>query len=219
MIDPIPLYHKMLQAMGPQHWWPADSKMEIVIGAILVQNTNWANVDLALANLRQATNLDPKQILKLSREQIEQLIHPSGFYRNKSRSFLEVLRWFDQGNYRFDQMSTHYGSNLRKTLLSLPGVGEETADSLIVYVFDQPTFIADKYARKLFKYLGCKDTSSYHKLQTQIQLPTSFGFKDAQEFHGLIDEFGKLYLKNEQQFGKSFLKDFKLMTIKFDRSD
>jgi endonuclease-3 related protein len=212
VIDPMPLYHQMFKEMGPQHWWPADSKMEIVIGAILVQNTNWNNVDLALNQLRAKTNLNVKQILQLSQAELEALIRPSGFYKNKSKSLLNVLKWFDQADCDFDKLSQLAGTHLRKDLLALPGIGEETADSLLVYVFDQPAFIADNYARKLFGYLGYP-TVGYHQLKHQITLPPTFTYRDAQEFHGLIDEFGKIYLKDSDQFNQSFLSHFKLKVV------
>ncbi len=121
MINPIPLYQKMYQEMGPQHWWPADSKMEIVIGAILVQNTNWNNVDMALTNLRDETGLNVKQILNLSVEQLQSLIQSSGFYVNKSKSLRAVLSWFDEHHCNFSQMVDTYGDQLRETMLKLPG--------------------------------------------------------------------------------------------------
>ncbi|MCV3739659.1 deoxyribonuclease I [Lentilactobacillus hilgardii] len=208
-INPVCLYHKLFDEMGPQHWWPADTKMEIVIGAILVQNTNWNNVDLALQNLRTVTGLDPKQILNLSAVRLQQLIRPSGFYVNKTKSLLSVLGWFNDHQYDFSGMVQQYGPKLRHQLLNLTGIGEETADSLLVYVFDQPAFIADKYARNLFQFLGCRHIETYSKLQKRIRLPVDFDYRDAQEFHGLIDEFGKL-CKTREQFQKSFLNGFSL---------
>lgn len=101
MINPMPLYHEMYRQMGPQYWWPADSKMEIVIGAILVQNTNWNNVDMALTNLKDETDLNVTQILGLPIESLQSLIRPSGFYVNKARSLQAVLKWFDQDNCDF----------------------------------------------------------------------------------------------------------------------
>ncbi|KRL65953.1 HhH-GPD family protein [Lentilactobacillus diolivorans DSM 14421] len=205
MIDPIPLYRTMYQHMGPQHWWPADTKIEIVIGAILVQNTNWNNADLALENLRRTTSLDVKRILALSVTEVQDLVRPSGFYVNKTKSLLSVLSWFNEHHCHFEQMVIDYGRSLRQRLLKLPGIGEETADSLLVYVFDQPIFIADKYARKLFSFLGYQNVEKYDTLKKQVRLPQNFTYQDAQEFHGLIDEFGKRYLKNRSQFDTSFL--------------
>jgi endonuclease-3 related protein len=208
MINPILLYQVMYQHMGPQHWWPADSKMEIVIGAILVQNTNWNNVDMALTNLRDETQLDVKQILRLPDEELQTLIRPSGFYVHKSKSLRAVLSWFDQYQCDYSQMVATFGDRLRETMLALPGVGEETADSLLVYVFDQPAFISDKYTRTLFTYLGYRGLTNYAKLQKRIALPASFTYQDAQEFHGLLDEFGKGHLKSRKQFSQSFLAGF-----------
>lgn len=208
-INPVPLYHRLFAEMGPQHWWPADTKTEIVIGAILVQNTNWNNVDLALDNLRRVTNLEPARILKLPMARLQQLIRPSGFYVNKAKSLMGVLTWFAKYQEDFTGMVTHYGTNLRRQLLKLPGIGEETADSLLVYVFNQPTFIADKYARNLFGYLGFQGLDNYTKLKRRIILPADFSSQDAKEFHGLIDEFGKR-VKTEVQFQTSFLSDFTL---------
>lgn len=209
LINPMPLYHKMLAEMGPSHWWPADSKIEIVIGAILVQNTNWNNVDLALTNLRRETGLDPSRILQLTPQQVQELIRPSGFYVNKTKSLLAVLHWFSVDHNDFTKMAAKYGPKLRSALLALPGVGEETADSLLVYVFDQPAFIADKYARNLFSFLGYRRIDTYAKLKRRIKLPANFDDRDAQEFHGLIDEFGK-QCKTREQFQKSFLASFSL---------
>lgn len=208
MINPMPLYHEMYRQMGPQYWWPADSKMEIVIGAILVQNTNWNNVDMALTNLKDETDLNVTQILGLPIESLQSLIRPSGFYVNKARSLQAVLKWFDQDNCDFVRIADKYGSGLRQTMLKLPGVGEETADSLLVYVFDQPAFIADKYARTLLGYLGFRNLRNYSKLQQRIKLPKSFTYQEAPEFHGLIDEFGKQFLKSRKDFEASFLGGF-----------
>ncbi|MFD1124583.1 endonuclease III domain-containing protein [Lentilactobacillus raoultii] len=209
-INPMPLYQRMLAEMGPQHWWPAETKMEIVIGAILVQNTNWKNVDLALQNLRQATQLNPKRILKLSNSQLQQLIRPSGFYVHKAKSLFEVLAWFDRYDNQFSEIVNQYSrAKLRQALLNLTGIGEETADSLLVYVFDQPVFIADKYARNLFQFLGYQNINTYAKLKRRIKLPSNFKSQDAKEFHGLIDEFGK-QVKTNDQFKQSFLNGFSL---------
>lgn len=198
------IYHILLKEMGPQGWWPADSKPEIVIGAILVQNTNWQNAARSLDKLRQATNFIPKKILNLSTKQLEKSIFTSGFYQNKSRCIKAVLTWFEENAWDYQAMVTRYGTKLRSELLKLPGIGDETADVLLVYVFDQPEFIADKYARKLFSYLGFK-AENYRELKRQVSLPRDFSFSAAQELHGLLDEFGKKWLKDQQQFASSFL--------------
>lgn len=200
------LYQLLFKKMGPQHWWPADSKPEIIIGAILVQNTNWQNAADALDKLRQETNFIPQKILHLSSQQLADMIFTSGSYQQKSHYIQTAFAWFDQNAWDYQAMFIRDGSKLRQKLLKLPGIGEETADVLLVYVFDQPEFIADKYARKLFSYLGFK-ADNYHQLKQQIVLPKGFTFSTAQEFHGLIDEFGKKWLKERQLFEKSFLAE------------
>ncbi|WP_282564760.1 endonuclease III domain-containing protein [Liquorilactobacillus sicerae] len=190
--------------MGPQGWWPADSKVEILLGAILVQNTNWRNVDQSLTKLRQETNFLPENLLQLSLPQLQSLIRSSGFYRQKSRSIVATINWLAENKWDYQAIVNQFGSRLRSQLLKLPGIGQETADVLLVYVFDQVEFIADHYTRKLFNYLGYQ-ANSYQQLKQQLNLPASFTYQDAQELHGLLDEFGKKWLKNKTDFENSFL--------------
>lgn len=204
------LYHALLDMMGPQGWWPAENKPEIILGAILVQNTNWLNVLKSLKNLKEVTNYSSLEIKKIKREQLEALIRPSGFYKNKARAIKRVFQFFDEYSWDYKNINTIFGNQLREKLLSLHGVGFETADVLLVYVFDRPVFIADNYARKLFGYLSQKEYKTYVTLHKEILLPSSFSYEDAQEFHGLIDEFGKKYfvknvIKTNFLEGKNFV--------------
>ncbi|WP_283679585.1 deoxyribonuclease I [Lentilactobacillus sp. Marseille-Q4993] len=199
------LYNQLKTNMGPSGWWPADSKPEIVLGAILVQNTNWRNADAALTALRDETSLDPNSILSLENERLIKLVKPSGFYRNKARAIKSVFSWFNQFEWEYDTMKKYYGTGLRDQLLKLQGVGPETADVLQVYIFDKPVFIADSYTRRLFSALNWMDAKTYQELWNNVSLPKWFTFEDAQEFHGLIDNFGKEYLKRPADFNQSFL--------------
>lgn len=198
------LYDTMYQTMGPQGWWPADSKWEIILGAILVQNTNWRNVVPALNQLKQQTAFSPQRLHALTADQLAPLIHSSGFYRNKSKAIAAVFNWLAQYNYDLTHIKTKLGSKLRPALLNIRGVGAETADVFLVYVFDVPIFIADSYARRLFNCLGITSTT-YQQLARQVKLPADFSAAEAQEFHGLIDEFGKRYLQSANAWQASFL--------------
>lgn len=198
------LYDTMYETMGPQGWWPADSKWEIILGAILVQNTNWRNVVPALTQLKQQTAFSPQRLHALTAAQLAPLIHSSGFYRNKSKAIAAVFSWLAQYDYDLTHIKTTLGPKLRSALLNIRGVGAETADVFLVYVFDVPTFIADSYARRLFKYLGIPSTT-YQQLTRKIKLPADFSAAEAQEFHGLIDEFGKVYLQSTAAWQTSFL--------------
>lgn len=199
------LYQKMRRQMGPSGWWPADSKEEIIIGAILIQNTNWRNADQALALLRGKISLDPDQLLALTTDELQALVRPAGFYRNKSRALVSVFSWLRQFDYDYPVIRQKYGRQLRTQLLRLRGIGPETADVLLTYVFEVPTFISDKYARTLFTCLGVTGLTSYQQLAKRVSLPADFTAAMVQDFHGLIDEFGKRYFHPLAKFDDSFL--------------
>lgn len=202
-LTPWALYQRLAQLLGPSGWWPADSKFEIAVGAILVQNTNWRNVDRSLTNLRAVTAFDPLRLAQLTQTQLIPLIRPSGFYQNKSRALLALFAWLAKRRFDLAAIGTTPPTALRQQLLDLPGIGEETADALRLYVFDQPTFIADQYARRLFTWLGVA-TTSYRQLFTKMPEVADWPLADAQEFHGLIDNFGKS-VKTKEDFDDSAL--------------
>jgi len=202
------LFKKMLAGMGPQGWWPADTKSEIIVGAILVQNTNWNNVKKSLANVETSTGFQPELIARLDMNDLMALIQPSGFHKNKSKAILEVFQWLGVHDFDFNQIKQHHGENLRRELLKLHGIGEETADVLLLYVFDEPVFVADKYDQQLFTALGLAGLTNYRKLKKRIHQFDEFSLTEAQEFHGLIDEFGKLYLRKADYFNESFLAGY-----------
>ncbi|SER17940.1 endonuclease III domain-containing protein [Streptococcus gallolyticus] len=200
------LYQKMLAHMGATNWWPADSKQQIIIEAILIQNTTELNATRASQLIKTASNYDLQVLVSMPKENLEELVRPAGFMKNKSKAIQEVASWYLAHNENPTKIVQQYGSSLRKVLLSLHGVGPETADVLMAYIFDQPQFIADKYARTLFTQLGINDLTDYKSLARLLtKLPQPFTFADAQEFHGLIDEFGKQYFHPVEEFQKSFL--------------
>lgn len=205
------LYQKMETNMGPTDWWPADSKAEIIVGAICIQNTSWQNADRAVANLRTATQFDPAKILAMPVNQLEDLVRPAGFYHNKARSLQAVFSWLDQWGQDYGWISQHLGNHLRNQLLKLRGLGPETTDVLRLFVFDQSCFVADKYARTLFENLGAGSFKDYASLYAKCQLSDEFMLADSQEFHALIDEFGKLYFGRTNTFSTSFLSGFRLL--------
>ena len=200
------LYQKMLTHMGATNWWPADSKQQIIIEAILIQNTTELNATRASQLIRAASNYDLQVLVNIPKENLEELVRPAGFMKNKSKAIQEVASWYLAHEENPAKIVQQYGSSLRKVLLSLHGVGPETADVLMAYIFDQPQFIADKYARTLFTQLGINDLTDYKSLAILLaELPQPFTFADAQEFHGLIDEFGHQYFHPVEDFQKSFV--------------
>ena len=200
------LYQKMLAHMGPTNWWPADCKEQIMIEAVLIQNTTEANATRASQLIREATAYDFECIVQLDSKILEDLVRPAGFMKNKSRAIQGLAKWYLDHDADPQGICQGYGSRLREALLGLHGVGPETADVLLTYIFDQPQFVADKYARTLFGLLGVEGLRDYQTLAKRLhRLPEPFTFADAQEFHGLIDEFGKAHFRPLEKFEASFL--------------
>ncbi|GBG95547.1 endonuclease III [Ligilactobacillus salitolerans] len=182
------LYYLLSNHLGPQRWWPADSVPEMLCGMILVQNTNWNSAERSLQNLRETVGFDLQRLLALPRVQLEKLIQPSGFYHAKADYLRNILTMYQQDYPALRSLPT---AQLRKKLLSIKGIGNETADVLLLYLFDRPVFVADTYARQLFFALTqIKD--SYPGLKIKVERSSHFTVLEAQEFHALIDEYSKL---------------------------
>jgi len=141
-------YQNLLELYGHQHWWPSDSAFETAVGAILTQNTNWLNVEKAIVNLKREDVLTPQRILEIDLEKLKELIRPSGFFNQKSERLKTLANWWIQNA---ESVSAENPQFWRNSLLSLKGVGEETADSILLYCFDIPTFVIDTYTKRLFK--------------------------------------------------------------------
>ena len=181
------LYQTLRAEFGPQGWWPADNDVEMLCGMILVQNTNWQNVDQSLANLRQATNFDLATILGLPEAELQGLIRPSGFYRNKARAIRNVLTMYRD---EYPALRTWATSALRKHLLEIKGVGFETADVMLVYLFDRAVMVADNYARRVVATRWGL-TMTYQSLWAAAMADFPLTAAEAKEFHALLDEAGK----------------------------
>ena len=176
-------------------WWPANSIFELIVGAVLTQNTAWVNVEHAIKNLKQAKVLDAQAILRLSPAQLAQLIRPSGYYNVKEKRLRAISHWYaEHGPKR--RLEKHSTEHLRRELLAVHGVGPETADDILLYAFNRPVFVVDAYTRRLFSRLGLADARiSYDALQQlfERELPpdaTGYG-----EFHALIVWHGKRICK------------------------
>lgn len=144
------IYSTLFQLWGRQHWWPAQSRFEVIVGAYLTQNTNWANVELALANLRAAKLLTLEGVRVVPIRRLEKLIRPSGYFRQKAARLKTFVRFLDK-NYggSLTRMFAQPAASLREQLLSLNGVGQETADSILLYAGQHPVFVVDAYTRRI----------------------------------------------------------------------
>ena len=202
------LYKILLDSMGPQHWWPAESPEEMMLGAILVQNTNWKNADMALMRLKEETQFDPQKILNLPLEELQDIIRSSGFYKNKGKAIHSLFHWLNDYQFDYNYIAQVHGNSLRESLLKIRGVGSETADVLLVYIFGGIEFIPDSYTRRLYRKLGYANTESYDKFKRHMTLPNHFTNQDANEFHALLDNFGKNYFNGKGKQRYTFLDKY-----------
>lgn len=188
-------YRHLFAHLGPQHWWPGRTRFEVILGAILTQNTNWVNVEKTLRNLRRASSLGPRGLARLPQAELARLLRPSGYFRQKARRlghFLDFLQQRYQGS--LSQMFRAPTARLRAELLALNGIGEETADSILLYAGRRPVFVIDAYTRRILQRhrLACSD-APYRQLQKLFEdhLP-----RDPQlynEYHALLVAVGKRY--------------------------
>jgi endonuclease-3 related protein len=195
------LFFKLLKILGNQNWWPTyytkgfNKKIEILIGAVLTQNTSWKQVEKSLKNLAEKNLLNFNLITEIDKneEKIKELIRPSGFINRKVKTLKEVLKWFKE-NYNKEKSI----KQIRKELLDIKGVGKETADSIILYVFEKPIFIIDNYTKKFFYEHFNKEIKNYDLLRIIFEssfLDEKNKVKIFKEYHALIVEYGKR--KNE----------------------
>ncbi|MGC9337032.1 MAG: endonuclease III domain-containing protein [Candidatus Cloacimonadia bacterium] len=208
------IYQRMLEKFGPQDWWPGESREEIIIGAILTQNTNWNNVDRAIKNLKRYSLLDFARLSKISEKKLGILIRPSGYYNQKAARLKSISQFFQNNSLdKYTQLST---DELRKELLSIHGIGEETADSILLYALDRPIFVIDAYTKRIFNRLGFfQDNISYKEAQKFFMKHIQPDTKLYNEYHALLVKFGKEFCKKLPKCEGCFLRDL----CKFYRSD
>ena len=164
-------YGALYRVWGPRHWWPAETRFEVIVGAYLTQNTAWTNVELALANLRRADVLSLEGIRKASLRKLERLLRPSGYFHQKAARLKTFVRFLDE-NYEgsLDHLFAQPTDQLREELLSLNGVGRETADSILLYAGDHPVFVVDAYTRRILDRHGIlPEETDYEEIRELFQ--------------------------------------------------
>lgn len=189
----LDIYTCLLAHFGPQHWWPGESRWEIMVGAILTQNTAWRNVERALADLKRANALDPARMRALRMDRLARLIRPAGFYRAKSKR-LKALVEFLFREYDGDAARMVGGdlSQQRTRLLALDGIGPETADAILLYAAEQPIFVVDAYTRRILARLGlARANAGYDELQQLFMQHLPHEVALFNEYHALLDTLGK----------------------------
>ena len=147
------IFDDLLAAYGPQHWWPGDTPFGVMVGAVLTQNTAWGNVEKAIANLKKNDALSAEAIVGCEHDRLAAWLKPSGYFNIKATRLQNFCRWYlAQGG--FEALNQRPTDELRHGLLSVNGVGPETADDMLLYAFERPVFVIDAYTRRLFSRLG-----------------------------------------------------------------
>jgi endonuclease-3 related protein len=191
----LDLYSRLYKAFGPRHWWPGDSPFEVAIGAILTQNTAWRNVRKAIGNLKAAGLLSPDALYDLPVQDVAAVIRPAGYYNVKARrlkNFVEFL--FLENGGDLERLLTEALDTLRNKLLSIKGVGPETADSILLYAGNRPTFVVDTYTKRiLFRHKLMPQEASYDEVRSFFMdclAPDAAMFN---EYHALLVHLGHTF--------------------------
>ncbi|SQD76712.1 endonuclease III domain-containing protein [Moritella yayanosii] len=189
------IFTQLQQHYGHLPWWPADTEYEMMVGAILTQNTNWKNVEKALANLagHLTGKIAPQQILAMPLDTLAQLIRSSGYYNQKAIKLKALTLWYQKYDFDISQARCIEGATLRIELLAVNGIGPETADSILVYALDKPFFIIDNYTRRILHRIGFELPTGYDKLRLLLEQNIPRNITTYQQYHALLVEHAKRY--------------------------
>jgi len=187
------VYHRLLERYGPQHWWPAETQFEVIIGAILTQSTAWTNVEKALTNLKATRKLSPEALRKLSMAELAGLIRPCGYYNIKAQRLKAFVDFLGENcDDDLDRLFKNDTDALRKKLLGINGIGEETADSILLYAGGKPVFVIDAYTRRIIDRVGLTPaTHNYDGYQTLFTANLPADTKMFNEYHALLVRHAK----------------------------
>ncbi len=182
------VFDRLLDCYGSQHWWPSDTPFEVMVGAVLTQATAWTNVERAIARLKEEDALSPATIRAMDAETLASLIYSSGFYNAKAIRLKALVRYIgDTYDDDIDVMRAEDGVKLRRELLAIKGIGEETADAILLYALDKPTFVIDAYTRRLFNRLGVTpESENYSAYQGMFSDSLPQDTELFAEYHALV---------------------------------
>jgi endonuclease-3 related protein len=190
-------FERMLSAFGSQQWWPGESPFEIMVGAVLVQNTAWRNVEQAIENLREAGVMEPHALYKLPAAEMAELIRPAGYYQVKTKRLRNLLKFVvEEFDGSLEAMFRRDLASLREQLLAISGIGPETADAILLYAGGLPTFVVDTYTHRILARHGWIEyDAGYDDIKDHFESvlpphPVLFN-----EYHALLVRIGKDYCK------------------------
>ena len=189
-IEKIEVLNKLVDYYGYQNWWEDDNRVSDWVYMILIQQTTEKNAETAVKNLESYMTME--QLVSLDIEKLQQFIRPSGFYRQKSYAIKALMQWFQTRGGDLNIFKEYETQRLRKELLALRGIGPETADAMLLYIFERNVFICDQYAMRLFTRLGCGPYKKYQTMQKDFcHLVDNIPLKLCKEWHAVIDVHGK----------------------------
>jgi endonuclease-3 related protein len=194
----LKIYDQLLEYFGPRNWWPADSKFEVIVGAILTQQTTWKNVEKAIENLKEHNLIDAEKLFNLQVKKLETLIKPCGFFRLKTKRLRSFLKFFIENfDADLERMFKKNLKELREELLSVHGIGRETCDSILLYAGEKPIFVVDAYTFRLCERYPIINSRDYEEVREFFEKNLPKDVNLFKEFHALIVELGKNYCKTK----------------------
>jgi len=203
------IYRRLMAEYGPQHWWPAETPFEVMVGAILTQSAAWSNVEKAITNLKAARALSPQALRRLPLAELARLIRPSGYYNAKALKLKSLADWL--GKHYGDDLDRLFAADaarLRQQLLTVHGIGPETADSIVLYAANKPVFVIDAYTRRIISRLGlAPPAGSYAAYQALFMshLPADAGLFN--EYHALLVRLAKTACRQHPRCSRCCLND------------
>lgn len=201
------VYRRLYRHYGPQGWWPGNGPFDVMVGAVLTQNTAWRNVDRALGRLRNAGLMAPAAMADAAVDRLAEATRPSGYFNVKARRLQALCRAYlawggHQGMARLDT------GDLRRVLLGVHGVGRETADDILVYAFDRPVFVVDAYTRRIFERLALLDGGEhYDTIRRNVEAALDPDPQLFNEYHALIVRLGNAVCRPRPECGACVLRD------------
>lgn len=196
MLELIDFYKVLNSRFGFLNWWPADSREEVVVGAILTQQASWKNVEKAIANLKSADMISVEKLAKTDLGKLERLVKPSGFYKQKARRLKSLMKYVYENYASFENLFNKNVEELRKELLEQNGIGKETADSIVLYAAGKPVFVIDAYTKRIVERVyGLK--MDYDDLQNFMENKIERNTVLYKDFHAQFVELGKNYCRTK----------------------
>ncbi len=202
-MSPKEIYKTLYAHYGPQNWWPGDSPFEVMVGAILTQNTNWKNVEKAISNIKPY--LTPIRLFQIDKDRLASLIRPSGFYRLKAERLKNFLKFFlKEYGGSVEEMKQVEINVLRNGLLSVSGIGKETCDSILLYALSKPVFVVDAYTKRIgIRHNLFSKDAGYDEIQRTFESALKLDIQIYNEFHALLVRLGKERCKKREPVCKN----------------